>query len=468
MARNSYNETVLSALENLLRSPGFEDKIGSLKFTQADKKTVGKIFIKSGNAYAVKVGNYPVRLTRRIIESDILNPDHAEQVLQKYNPDVDDPTIVDYVLVYQMASEKQMVTFVKDYFLGAWDELSSWTNVSAEWVDRDDTNDFKVPLVHPQKLIDLAGNRRDRISQIASSLTLNPEQLDDLKYQVIHELETEDVVATKLAALGTGEYTVSDASKRLGLPPFIAKQNLYQLWAERYIQFLYDNQFPIVYSDPEEEGQYEEEVVESPQEAPANEELANDILPIQPIIIEDPLPLEVEPTPVTSYARPVAPVYSEPETIEVSSAEEEDYSIDVEEEENEAVEEALVEEPRVDEVPENIVVEEEIEPEIEPEVQAQPEPLKKVEPLTTIEPNNRMALIAKQLADELEKFRSEINDAKANIAYHEDTINTAQTVMDEQRTLMNVSRDAREKEIDRLNEAQRQYEEAVEFVRKIG
>lgn len=246
MGRHDFQTSVKQAILNMLADPEVQSRTGVAKFTQADKRTQGKLFFRRGKAYAIELTNYPVGVLRRILSSEYISEEHKEQILNHFKDMQDSPLITDYVLTYQMIPERPLTTFVKDYFLGAFDELISWEAVNAEWRDGEETDNFTVPFVEPSKLIELADNRKKFLEKIAQEFTVSAEKVSNLKFRVVKTPTTEvDQMGLNLLPLGKGEFTVLEASQQLGLSLFLAIKSLFGLWEEEVLEMIYDNEFPI-------------------------------------------------------------------------------------------------------------------------------------------------------------------------------------------------------------------------------
>lgn len=246
MGRHDFQTSVKQAIVNMLADPEVQSRTGVAKFTQSDKRTQGKLFFRRGKAYAIELTNYPVGVLRRILSSEYISEEHKEQIVNHFKDMQDSPLITDYVLTYQMIPERPLTTFVKDYFLGAFDELISWEAVNAEWRDGEETDNFTVPFVEPSKLIELADNRKKFLEKIAQEFTVSAETVSNLKFRVVKTPTTEvDQTGLNLLPLGNGESTVIEASRQLGLSLFLAIKSLFSLWEEEVLEMIYDNEFPI-------------------------------------------------------------------------------------------------------------------------------------------------------------------------------------------------------------------------------
>jgi len=454
MGRNDFKNSVLDSLNELLSDPEIGSGTGAIQFTRQDKKTQGKLYLKQGKAYAINITNYETGLLRRILTSGLVNEEHSNQILSKFATDQENPLVVDYVLTYQMMPEQPLTGFIKDYFLGAFDELSSWTNVNVSWKANEDTEDFNVPFVEPSKLLTLAANRKAYLEGIANSFTLEESKINDLKFKFIGTTAGENIIEKNLISSGAGEFTVSDAARQFGLSPFIVKQALFGLWSKQEVEMIYDNEFPIRYLPPQEDPIDEVETSEVVEEgiaevaSPAGrssllepqvkqERLIPDS--IASFIVNESLPIETEVSP------------------SVVSNNEDEETILLEELEEEKS------------VPQEIQIEDSIEIE-DPEETAVPiatevavAPVETTTMITSGIPN-----LVQQLSAEISSLKSTINESQERINTYEEEIKAAEELIAEKTHFIEITKAAQLTEENKLEQSTQQYQEIVSFIKKIG
>lgn len=233
MARKDFQSTVADALPRVIREQA-KNSTGSIKFTHADKKTVGRVFVKAGNIYAIELSTYAPKIVSRIATNEYISDANREQVIAEFGERLTDLKVVQFVLQYQIFPEKPLITYLKDYFFDAFDELYQWKDVSVEWRNGEEPSDgvLKVPAANPDLIIEKLKQREQFLrEQISGDWSIHPRDLDDVRYRRNFEYEDPDYTNMLILGLPTeDELPIGYVADYLGLPKFNAKLALYNLW----------------------------------------------------------------------------------------------------------------------------------------------------------------------------------------------------------------------------------------------
>jgi hypothetical protein len=467
MGRNDFKNSVQQSLTNMLADSEVGSGTGVAKFIRSDKKTIGKLYLKQGKAYAIEVTNYPIGLLRRVLSSEFIAAEHREQILNRFQKEQSSPEIIDYLLTYQLMPERELTNFVKDQFLGAVDELFSWENVNAEWRNGEETEAFTVPFVEPSKLQELANNRRIFLENVAEAFGLDVEKLNNLKFKQIAEPTAANDLpqaAPNLLSIGKGEFEVREAATQFGLSMFLAKQALYKLWSEEIIEMIYNNEFPIRHVTP---------VPETPESFPADPALSSS-LPNEPTQPEEQVAPAIEnETPVLTDDNfdeiPVEVEADEEEVMPTMAMEEDIPTESVEEEEPfHIIEASPIKTLEVsDSAGEDELPLEAEEPEDAPAV-TEVNPVVDPAPEEAFSPLDSITESAKRLVDVLEKNSSAITSKKqALVAKQEKVEKMAQSIQDQIEEL-NTLKDSYEADAAALEKDLEQHNEILALIKKIG
>jgi hypothetical protein len=245
MAKNNYDIRLLDAVENVLKNPDVIKSSGTIKFMRPDKRTTGAIYLNRGKIEGLEINNYPNYILNRVLSSGMVSAENYERLATKFKTTPNSPLVADMVQQFMMLPDKIIVGYVKEHFLGVWDEMLTWQSVKVEWRAGVANRELTMPLVSPDKLIDLGVRRMEHLEQLAREYGIEPEQLDDLQYKELTQIDSDDTDVMNILSIGSGEYTVRDIHARFGIIPFNAKRELHQLWLDRVIDLIYDGEFKI-------------------------------------------------------------------------------------------------------------------------------------------------------------------------------------------------------------------------------
>ena len=233
MARRDFQSTVVDALPRIIREQA-KNTTGSIKFTQKDRKTVGKVYVKEGNIYALEMTSYVPKIVNRIVTNEYIKDGDREQVIQQFGDDVTNMNVVNFVVKYQLFPEKPLVTYLKDYFFDAFDELYHWVEVTAEWRAKEEApaTAFRIPPVSPDNIFEKLHERevclRDEVSR---EWAVHPKDLDEVQYRKNFQYTDPDYTNMLILSLvDTDEFPIGYVADYLGIPHFNAKLALYNLW----------------------------------------------------------------------------------------------------------------------------------------------------------------------------------------------------------------------------------------------
>lgn len=441
MGRRDFQSTVADSLPRILQEQA-KNGVGSIKFSKKDKKSVGKLYLRGGSIYAIELSTYNPNIVNRIATNEYISEPNRDQLLNKFKDDITNLEAINYVLTYQIFPEKPLMTYIKDYFLDAFDILYTWEEVNAEWRTNDEppVSIPTVPNASPAELIDKLHKRKAFLTdEVANSWNTRLEEIGNLNFRRnFDDYNDPDYITSVILSLAEGEWTIGGVIEYLGLSNFNTRVIIYDLWKNGLLDIVTPSGTVITNKatdEPETIPVLElpaEETLISTQETPKKASLftepkAADSLPVEIIA-------EVEPEPV---------LISTPEPVqetEVFFAEAEVIEPEIIIPEQAPVEETVIIEPVLVKEPEIIVAELIPEPEPEP-VQVPksviaPVSLKNVSP-TTQEPqtkdiqmsetgpstiSSRLRLIAEQLKAELKELHSQIEGTRLNKASKESYI----------------------------------------------
>lgn len=233
MARREYQSTVADALPRIIREQT-KSNSGSIKFTQADKKTIGKVYVKEGKIYAIELTTYSPKIVSRIVTNEFISESNREQVIAEYGEKLTDTSVVEFVLKYQIFPEKPLITYLKDYFFDAFDELYQWKEVSAEWRNNEEApaSVLRVPPALPESIFEKLEQREKFLrEQVSREWSLHPRDTDAVRYRRNFEYDDPDYTNMLILTLPKeDELPIGYVADYLGLPKFNAKLALFNLW----------------------------------------------------------------------------------------------------------------------------------------------------------------------------------------------------------------------------------------------
>jgi len=328
MGRRDFQSTVADALPRVIKEQA-KFSVGSIKFTKKDKKTIGKVYLRAGAIYGIELTTYSPSIVSRIVTNEYISEKNRSQVINKYESNLKDTSVVEFVLKYQIFPEKPLMSYIKDYFFDAFDELYQWEEVNVEWRPNEEPSPsvLKVPNSSPDEIIEKLQLREKFLREnISQEWSIHPRDLDDVGY--VKNFDYEDPDYTNYLLLSFADetsLTIGQVADYLGLSRFNTKLALFKLWQAGAIDVLHPS--GIRYSNRSEEeiqkAQQEdvrkvEPVVEETisVEATREEEPEVEVPEIEefetPDELEDTL---AEPTPVIEtpdYDIPVVPLTSYP------------------------------------------------------------------------------------------------------------------------------------------------------------
>lgn len=241
MARYNPTITVKEALASYMNNPAFQEASGKLVINSSTSKRTGSLFLYKGKVYAIQVKNYTGRLFTRLVNSGLLDDDQIAELQRKYGRDQDNAIIIDYAAQKMMITAEQAGEFIREYSLGAWDDVFSWVGVKIEWKNGLTTENttFSSRPVALERLVDLGEKRAKYLDEIATAYTVNRDDLATLRYQRLDETFNPGGLEGDVMAYATGEYTATDLARTTGVPAFNLISTIYQLWQADRVQVWY-------------------------------------------------------------------------------------------------------------------------------------------------------------------------------------------------------------------------------------
>ena len=310
MGRRDFQSTVADTLPRIIKEQT-KAGIGSIKFTKRDKKLIGKIYVRAGAIYAIDLSTYSPNIVSRIVTNEFITDKNREQIVNKFANNLQDTGVVDFVLKYQLFPEKPLMTYIKDYFFDAFDELYQWTEVNAEWRSNDEPPNtvLRVPNVNPEDVIDKLVGRQKYLEQtIAPDWNVHPKEMLNVQYWMPFEYEEPDYTRFLLTSIVKDTpLTIGYASEYLGLSKFNTKVSVHSLWESGIVDIVHPS--GLKYSNRSEENINKPSTHNNPME----EELT--VVTTQPLV--GMLATEIAPEPIV-YLQPIT-VPPEAQTPAVSS-----------------------------------------------------------------------------------------------------------------------------------------------------
>lgn len=257
MARREFQSTVAEVLPRIIEEQT-KNNTGSIKFTHSDKKTMGRVFVKEGKIYAIELNSYTPKIVNRIITNEYISESNREQVIAEYGDRLTDTSVIQFVLKYQFFPEKPLITYLKDYFFDAFDELYQWKDVAAEWRSNEEPGPqvLKVTPIDPVTMLAKLKQREDFLRDVvAQAWSIHPRELDNVRYRRNFKYDDPDYTNMLILELPTddgAELPIGYVADYLGLPKFNAKLALYNLWKSGAVDIF--NPSGIWYSTREQTG----------------------------------------------------------------------------------------------------------------------------------------------------------------------------------------------------------------------
>jgi hypothetical protein len=125
---------VSKVLPSLLSDSEVMNGVGSLSFTQKNK-TVGKIYLNKGSIYAIDHVSYEHNLWHQLRFEEVLQHSNLRSLIRSNHTQRDSL----YKLLKKVRSRKedQVLFALKEYLLGAIDDLYQWKQVQVDWTNDD-------------------------------------------------------------------------------------------------------------------------------------------------------------------------------------------------------------------------------------------------------------------------------------------------------------------------------------------
>jgi hypothetical protein len=288
MGRRDFQSTVADALPRVIKEQA-KSGVGSIKFTKKDKKTIGKIYLRAGAIYGIELTTYEPSIVNRIITNEYISDKNREQVLNKYQNNLKDISVIEFVLKYQIFPEKPLMSYIKDYFFDAFDELYKWEEVNAEWRPNEEPSAkvLKVPNASPEDVIEKLKLRESYLREnISQEWSIHPRDLDEVRYTKNFDYEDPDYTNYLLLAIPEeNQLTIGQVSDYYGLSRFNTKIALFKLWQSGAIDVFHPS--GLRYTN-----RSEEEVQKAQQEARKGNQRSS--LPVEtevnePISVDEPI-----------------------------------------------------------------------------------------------------------------------------------------------------------------------------------
>jgi len=252
MGRRDFQSTVADALPRIIQEQA-KSGIGSIKFTQKDKKTIGKVYLRGGAIYALELSTYAPNIVNRIATNEFISIDARDDVLKKFENDPSNFAVISYVLTRQLFPEKPLMGYIKDYFLDAFDELYTWEEVNAEWRTHDEPSIPTIPNISPTDLIEKTRRRREYLdTQAAQVWNSATKAMDELGFRKNYEFDNQDYTTAVLLSIADGAWTIGSASDYLGLSHFNTKKLIFELWQQGIVDILHPKGLVITNRTPED------------------------------------------------------------------------------------------------------------------------------------------------------------------------------------------------------------------------
>lgn len=322
MGRKDFNNTVAEVLPNIIKNEASK-AIGALHFFKKDKKTRGKLYFRGGFIYAIELTTYTPNVVNRIVTNEHIRDGYREKILDRFGTSLTSWAVVPFVLQGQLFPERPLLGYIKDYFLDAFDELYSWTDVQAEFkVNEEPPSSVPhVPSADPAEIIEKAVLRKRMIeTEIAQPWNSPVSQIDNLRFRRnVTQVPDNDYNSSLLLTIAEGKLTIGEATEYLGWSRYNMKRDLFDLWQKGYIDILHPKGLTITNRTPDELARKTTPVVRQipVSHAPEPTPIVNEIPePVVTPIIEETVTVPAVTTPVEPFvapiATPVAPITSSP------------------------------------------------------------------------------------------------------------------------------------------------------------
>lgn len=243
-----YLSSVSLGLGDVLKSPTLQSLVagvGSLRFKHNAKNKEARLFIREGLAYSISVPGVRPEILRRIVTSEYINAETGQSMVAAFQQNLADPRILDYVKENNLMPARVVEAYLKDFFLGAGDELFNWVDVDVEWMPDEESNVFNVPSVEIGTLLKVLSNRHRALDDFAKTWTVTSTNLRQLKFKKNGSPKVYDQTNANLLSLGNGEWSLVDLSRQFGISFFSTCHMIMNLWIKGAVTIIYDNEYPI-------------------------------------------------------------------------------------------------------------------------------------------------------------------------------------------------------------------------------
>lgn len=244
MGRRDFQSTVADSLPRILQEQA-KNGVGSIKFSKKDKKSIGKLYLRGGSIYAIELSTYNPNIVNRIATNEYISEPNREQLLNKFQDDIANLACINYVLTYQIFPEKPLMTYIKDYFLDAFDILYAWEDVNVEWRTNDEPPATvpTVPNANPVELIEKLNKRKAfLVEEISKSWNISLEDIGTLVFRRnFDDYNDPDYITSVILSLAEGQWTIDGVTEYLGLSNFNTKILVYELWKSGLVDIIVPN-----------------------------------------------------------------------------------------------------------------------------------------------------------------------------------------------------------------------------------
>lgn len=265
MGRRDFQNTVAEVLPNIIKNEA-KSGIGALRFTKKGRKAEAKLYFRGGAVYAIELSTYKPNIVNRLITNEHIKDNAREQVLQRFGNSPTNWAVVPFVLTGQLFPEKPLLGYIKDYFLDAFDELYSWTDVNAEFRTNEEPSIPTVPNADPTDLIERAiARKRFLETEVAQVWNSNLSQIDVLPFRKTTIYDDGNYTTALLLSVADGKRTIGEVAEYLGMSRFNVKKDLFELWKIGIIDMLHPSGLMITNRSPQEIKNNTRPAVQKPQ-----------------------------------------------------------------------------------------------------------------------------------------------------------------------------------------------------------
>lgn len=277
--------------------------LGAIEILAKAEKIAARIYVRNRMVYAIDISNFPVEIIRRIVTSEYITESNRELLLQKYDKNLNHPSVLDYAVEHEMIPLAAGVAYVKDLFLGAFDYLRTIPTAQFKWKPDVTPVNISAPEIELDRLWKIVETRHEELKKIAEDFTVGEHQVRDLTFKKTNTtMRPSTQTEANIYSLATGEWSLLDFSRSYGMSLLLTAYEMKKLWLKGGITLIYDSEFKLY-----------------PTEAQQNTyRLENSIRETVPVkAVQDSIPAQVEKTPtVVEKTQPVESATSDDKTID--------------------------------------------------------------------------------------------------------------------------------------------------------